>query len=89
MTAWLAKRCRDRLGCLALVVTLFAGLGCGSVCNGQNLCSVTGSGSDIRVCDGGDFRLCDDNNRGQTINCTHDNRRAVCTPDGWAFETTP
>jgi hypothetical protein len=71
---------------VALVATTLAAAGCGSICNGQNVCAVTGSGDDIQVCDGGDFRGCGDGNRGQVIQCAQDFRRAVCTTNGWTFE---
>jgi hypothetical protein len=71
---------------LLLAASAIALAGCGSICNAQNLCAVTGSGDDVQVCDGGDFRACGDGNRGQVINCPRDFKRAVCTTNGWTFE---
>jgi len=85
MIAILASRIRLALAASALALAV--GLGaCGSICNGQNVCAVTGAGDDVQVCDGGDFRPCGDGNRGQTLVCSRDFKRAVCTSKGWTFE---
>jgi hypothetical protein len=75
---------------LFLVVTVAAvTLGCGPACNSSSVCSVTGApGADEQVCDGSGFVSCPDDNRGAVINCQNRNQRAVCSPNGWAFEPT-
>jgi len=72
--------------CGALLVSLVTG--CGPACNPSNACAVTGApGPEQLVCDGNDNVACNDEDRGKVINCGR-NQRAVCSPDGWAFEPT-
>jgi hypothetical protein len=72
----------------AIVSLATAVAGCGPVCNSSSLCSVTGgTGIEEQVCDGNNFRSCDQNDQGLTIGCMARNQVAVCTPNGWAFQT--
>ena len=77
---------RLSFGFLSLVTVALTG--CGPACNSSNICSVSGSPGDQAVGDGSDFRGCNDGDRGLTINCMTRNQRAVCSPNGWAFEPT-
>lgn len=57
-------------------------LGCSPVCNPERACII----DEARlVCDGSQYRRCDETNRGLRITCSQ-RRRAVCTPDGWTIE---
>jgi hypothetical protein len=75
-----------RIAWLVLAATLVTA--CGPICNRGALCAVT-NGNDPKqeeVCDGDDFRRCEDKNRGMIIACENKALEAVCTPDGWSFQ---
>jgi hypothetical protein len=59
--------------------------GCGSVCDTENACAVTGVAPGIQVCDGNSFVTCDETARGATVLCPRLGQRAICTTDGWTF----
>ena len=74
---------------LSLVVFAVAlAAGCGPNCNQASVCAVIGTGADIRVCDGGDYRDCGNGNRGQTVSCSQRAEVAICTTTGWTFVPT-
>lgn len=60
--------------------------GCGQPCDSSHICNVD---SDGLLCDGNDYKACDDSNRGQMIGCQNSPRIAVCTNDGWTFQDAP
>jgi hypothetical protein len=77
------------LGLCAVLSVSIVTTGCGPACNAASACAVTGApGPDQQVCDGSDNITCNDGNRGKVIDCGKRNQRAVCTPNGWAFEPT-
>ncbi len=71
---------------VALGLSLAAG--CGPRCDQSSLCAVVGTGDNIQICDGNDYKSCGDNNRGQTIPCVHQQQVAECSPTGWTFLST-
>ncbi len=74
---------------LAIAATLVTA-GCQPPCGSNQLCAVTGHGSDTEVCDGDHWRTCgtDDGNHGLRVACGNA-KVAVCAPDGWTFENSP
>jgi hypothetical protein len=74
-----------RIATLVLAAATLAVAGCGPQCNSSSVCAVVGSGSDIQVCDGSDYRSCNDGNRGEQVPCVHRPEIALCTTTGWTF----
>ncbi len=74
---------------LAIVATLVT-VACQPPCGSNQLCAVTGHGSDTEVCDGDHWRTCgtDDGNHGLRVACGSA-KVAVCGVDGWTFENNP
>lgn len=60
--------------------------GCGQPCDSNHVCNVD---SDGLLCDGHDYKACDDSDRGQMIGCAPQQRLAICTPNGWTFQDAP
>ncbi len=67
-------------------VALCFGAGCSQPCDPDHVCALDGYGL---VCDGKDYRTCDASDRGLTVACKDAPRAAVCTADGWTFQTAP
>ena len=78
-----------RIATLVLAAAAACAAGCGPSCNNSSLCAVVGTGADIQVCDGSDYRSCNDSNRGQQVPCVHKPEIAICTTSGWTFVPAP
>lgn len=63
---------------------------CGPPCNQDHRCAVDGvAGQPLAVCNGDEYITCDEGNRGATIFCVSQPRKAICGAGGWAFESAP
>jgi hypothetical protein len=71
-----------RLASALLFLTL-AAAGCTQPCDKDHICDID---SDGQLCDGSDYRKCDDSDRNATVGCMTSPRVAICTPDGWTFQ---
>jgi hypothetical protein len=60
-------------------------LGCSQPCDGPSLCAID---SNRGLCDGTAWVICDDTVRGKQVACPTTHRTAVCTLDGWTFQTS-
>jgi hypothetical protein len=60
--------------------------GCGQPCDTYHVCNLD---SDGLLCDGSDYRACDDSDRGKTVGCPALKKIAICSPTGWTFQDAP